>query len=310
LNIAVTFTAFGLLTQTNQVIAADNEPESNIKTLVDVLSKNKGQRVNDAFLNKRYEKALKLSDDPLIKGSAEYKLENYEDALQSFKQAQGADARYNEGNTLAKLEKYQEAIAAYDEALKINKEMKDALENKQMIQDFLKKQQQSDKQEQSSNENQQGNSDSQNAQQDQQNSSSQQSENEKNDSKDSQSAQKDDKQQDEKNQSNQFSDANEDAKKNQEEAEKEVLESAQKQTDDNEGEDSKENKDLAEQEQSEEPIDSDKQQQLNLAKKLAEELSKEEKMAAEQWLRRIPDDPGGLLRRKFRHQYLIRFCAC
>jgi Ca-activated chloride channel family protein len=23
----------------------------------------------------------------------------------------------------------------------------------------------------------------------------------------------------------------------------------------------------------------------------------------EQWLRRIPDDPGGLLRRKFRHQY-------
>ena len=23
----------------------------------------------------------------------------------------------------------------------------------------------------------------------------------------------------------------------------------------------------------------------------------------EQWLRRIPDDPGGLLRRKFRYQY-------
>ena len=25
--------------------------------------------------------------------------------------------------------------------------------------------------------------------------------------------------------------------------------------------------------------------------------------AADQWLRRIPDDPGGLLRRKFRYQY-------
>ena len=26
----------------------------------------------------------------------------------------------------------------------------------------------------------------------------------------------------------------------------------------------------------------------------------------EQWLRRIPDDPGGLLRRKFRNEYLRR----
>ena len=26
----------------------------------------------------------------------------------------------------------------------------------------------------------------------------------------------------------------------------------------------------------------------------------------EQWLRRVPDDPGGLLRRKFRHQYTER----
>ena len=29
----------------------------------------------------------------------------------------------------------------------------------------------------------------------------------------------------------------------------------------------------------------------------------ERDQAMEQWLRRIPDDPGGLLRRKFRHQY-------
>ena len=35
----------------------------------------------------------------------------------------------------------------------------------------------------------------------------------------------------------------------------------------------------------------------------AESLTSEEQMAAQQWLRRIPDDPGGLLRRKFRHQY-------
>ena len=28
-----------------------------------------------------------------------------------------------------------------------------------------------------------------------------------------------------------------------------------------------------------------------------------EEQAMEQWLRRIPNDPGGLLRRKFRYQY-------
>ncbi|MGD9392013.1 MAG: hypothetical protein PVH32_03780, partial [Chromatiales bacterium] len=38
----------------------------------------------------------------------------------------------------------------------------------------------------------------------------------------------------------------------------------------------------------------------------AEELSSEEEMAAQQWLRRIPDDPGGLLRRKFLYQYRER----
>ncbi|VAW96337.1 Aerotolerance protein BatB / Aerotolerance protein BatC, partial [hydrothermal vent metagenome] len=38
----------------------------------------------------------------------------------------------------------------------------------------------------------------------------------------------------------------------------------------------------------------------------AESLSSEEQMAAEQWLRRIPDDPGGLLRRKFLYQYQQR----
>ena len=35
----------------------------------------------------------------------------------------------------------------------------------------------------------------------------------------------------------------------------------------------------------------------------ARPLDTEEQQAAEQWLRRIPDDPGGLLRRKFLYQY-------
>jgi Ca-activated chloride channel family protein len=38
----------------------------------------------------------------------------------------------------------------------------------------------------------------------------------------------------------------------------------------------------------------------------AEAWSEEDAQAMEQWLRRIPDDPGGLLRRKFRNQHQRR----
>jgi Ca-activated chloride channel family protein len=35
-------------------------------------------------------------------------------------------------------------------------------------------------------------------------------------------------------------------------------------------------------------------------------LRSEQQLAEDQWLRRLPDDPGGLLRRKFLIQHLIR----
>ncbi len=34
-----------------------------------------------------------------------------------------------------------------------------------------------------------------------------------------------------------------------------------------------------------------------------EEPMDEQRLSREQWLRRIPDDPGGLLRRKFKYYY-------
>jgi Ca-activated chloride channel homolog len=34
-----------------------------------------------------------------------------------------------------------------------------------------------------------------------------------------------------------------------------------------------------------------------------EQMTNEEKQASEQWLKRIPDDPAGLLKRKFKYQY-------
>ena len=50
----------------------------------------------------------------------------------------------------------------------------------------------------------------------------------------------------------------------------------------------------------------DKQAEISQAEQEASQLDREEQLAAEQWLRRIPDDPGGLLKRKFLHQYRMR----
>ena len=47
----------------------------------------------------------------------------------------------------------------------------------------------------------------------------------------------------------------------------------------------------------------EKPQQMSEAELAELRQQQEQDQAMEQWLRRIPDDPGGLLRRKFRHQY-------
>ena len=53
----------------------------------------------------------------------------------------------------------------------------------------------------------------------------------------------------------------------------------------------------------EEAQDGEEVRQLSDEELAAMRREQEAEQAMEQWLRRIPDDPGGLLRRKFRHQY-------
>ena len=316
LSVFTAFVLIGLVFQPQEVIAAEvdekNQLDTQWKSIVEKLSKNKAQRANQALLNKQYEKARDLSDDALSLGSAEYKLQNYEAALSNFQQAEGADARYNEGNTLAKLEKYEEAVAAYEKALESSPNMQDALDNKKAIEDFLKQQQQSDKKDESSNENQQGNSDSENKKQEQQNSESKEGQDKQNDSKSGEKSDKQEQQDNDqkanKDEQNQFSDANKEIDKNKEEAEQEKIQEAQNQAaEDSQDKKGNEKSQALKNEDSAEKSDKEleetaKQERI---KALAEELNKEEKMAAEQWLRRIPDDPSGLLRRKFEHQFRL-----
>ncbi len=86
---------------------------------------------------------------------------------------------------------------------------------------------------------------------------------------------------------------------NQEQSEGDSEQQSEQPTED-EGEEEQEQQESAseEGEQSEQP-----EQTEPMA---AEELDAEEKQSLEQWLRRIPDDPGGLLRRKFQLEYQRR----
>ena len=57
------------------------------------------------------------------------------------------------------------------------------------------------------------------------------------------------------------------------------------------------------QQQEQEQQEQQQQQQQTASEEEAEAMDEEERQALQQWLRRVPDDPGGLLRRKFQQQH-------
>jgi Ca-activated chloride channel family protein len=77
-------------------------------------------------------------------------------------------------------------------------------------------------------------------------------------------------------------------------------ESQQNSETDDAAQDSKEPREQAEPEQSSEAEAETREQSLEQSE---EALDPEEAQALEQWLKRVPDDPGGLLRRKFEQQF-------
>lgn len=66
-------------------------------------------------------------------GADAYRKGDYAAAEQAFTGLDSADAWYNQANALAKQGKYDEAIAAYDQALKRQPKMEDAIENRKVV---------------------------------------------------------------------------------------------------------------------------------------------------------------------------------
>ena len=239
------------------------------------LWKNSDQRALDQFDKGELGKASELFDNADWKGSSFYRSGDYQNALNQWQGIDSASVNYNRGNALAKLGKLQEALETYDQVLQKNPQHSDAKHNRQLVEAALKHQQE----QQSPNDTSDGETGEQS--EDSESSSGSEPGEQPNGSPDQPSSdQSDQKQQQSENNSKSKKPNDVDSQQQAEQAES--IESANKDPSD----------DVSE---SKEPQES-QTESASLEQKMSEQ-------AADQWLRKIPDDPGGLLRRKFLYQY-------
>lgn len=259
--------------------------------------------------------AQALARDPALRGTAAYRAEDYAAAQEAWAAANGADALYNQGNALAKAGQYEAAISAYQHALDIDPHLDDAQANKRAVEDWLKRQQSAQ------DNNQQDNDKQKSAQQDnkdqqagQQADNPQQGEDNPSAAKDQQagkqSAEKDaeqgDSQKDEADASKQEQgEQPQDAKPQPGDEERNPPDAGKSEAEAAKDQQRKE----AQQKQLGSAIDQALDQEKLGEKPAAalanpqDEATREQQQAMQQWLQRIPDDPGGLLRRKFQLEY-------
>ena len=218
--------------------------------------------------------AAELFDNPDWRGVAEYRNAAFADSAATLNGLDSIVSNYNRGNALARAGELQAAIDAYEQVLEVAPDHDDARYNRDLVQELLDQQQD---QQPESDEQQQSQSNSGEGEQDEESSGNNESQ---------EGAQGEEGSTDQ-NESNANAEPNDtrnqdssDIASNQEESEQEQ----QSEMDAETGE--PEEQALA----SERPIPED-----------IEEWASDQ--AAEQWLRRVPQDPGGLLRRKFLYQY-------
>ena len=86
-------------------------------------------------------KAAALFEDSQWRATAHYRAGNFNLALEGFAVSPSADAQYNRGNTLVRLGDLRNAVTAYDLALEQEPEHADALHNKGLLEEFLRQMQ-------------------------------------------------------------------------------------------------------------------------------------------------------------------------
>ena len=252
--------------------------------------------------------------DPAWRGAALYKSGQFDKAAKALADVHTADGWYNRGNALARAGQLQEAIAAYDQTLRLKPSDADATFNRKLVEKLLQQQKQQKQKQQKSGQgkqdqkkpNQQGQKQQSGKQQSQ--SGGKKESNGKQSGKQqgeggNRSKQKSGKQQGEqkaggKQQSQSGPDSAKNAQAKKEKPSENVGSPSTRQAQADKTEANKQPADGAK--KSTGAGQSDKQAAADEA---ATEKQMEKENARRQWLRRIPDDPGGLLRRKFLYQY-------
>ena len=211
-------------------------------------------------------------------GAEAYRKGDYAGAAKSYGGVPDAQGQYNYGNALAKQGDYEQAIAAYDRALKLDPSMQDAIANRKAVEAALKrKPPQGDRQQQQQNK-QPGQQGQPNPGQDEQG--------------------------DPQKQNGKPQQQRQNPNKNQQQANGNQQQPSQQQKPE----------DPQAQQRADEAQRQQMQQALQRKAKAGQpdsksrqrpetEAERERRIASEAWLRRVPDDPGGLLRAKFRLEY-------
>ncbi len=216
--------------------------------------------------------AATLFKDPNWRAVANYRAGEYGGSAAGFADLEDTESLYNLGNALAKLGQFESAIGAYEEVLELDPANEDAIYNLDLLKDMLEQQQDSEGGEQGNQEN--ANEAGGGAQQSEGQSES-----------------------DEAGQEGQTGDPGaegeqgESSVRDEETANQEDMEAMQAELE------------RAAQEAMEQSAEAQEQQGMTQEQAEAMRRAQEQQQAMEQWLRRIPNDPGGLLRRKFRYQY-------
>lgn len=240
--------------------------------------KNNQQNAFQAYQDGQYQIASELYENPLEKGSALYKNKQFEQALEEFTKAtqlqpNNADTFYNQANSFAQLQQFDKAIEAYDKAISIRPDMAQATENKKIIEEIKKQQQNQEQNQEQSQE--------QNSQQQNQEENSQQQNQEQNSQQQSQEQQ----------QQNSEQTSEKDQQKAEQQKKQQEQEEQQKQ----------------QAEQQEDPEKSkDEQQSQQAMMDQTDEENTQELEELPNWLKNMPDDPSILLRRKMQQEYQKR----
>lgn len=237
-------------------------------------------------------RAAELLADPRWQGAARYRAGEFEAAAGALESRPDADSRYNRGNALARLGRYPEALAAYDEVLQQQPDHEDAKFNRELVQQALEQQQ--PQQQQQGGEQQAG---------DQQDNGQQQ------DGSAQPGTEGDPQQQDagqDPQQQESIPRANGEAGADADQGSPSARADAAREPAQEPPEFERDGDQAAPAPEPGSAPEEPEQTAQAGAAAARETPATEDQQALEQWLRRIPDDPGGLLRRKFHYQHQVR----